>query len=125
MVIGPVVLQGARARARDPRSQYRRRHGNDPVAKVPVIVQPRTWVVLSVDARDRRNASLEYREATRGAQHVRDGDPAVSFKACFDDTPSGWPGGFLLTGPRCVRVTLAIRGRNPVQRTLRFGRKAC
>ena len=125
MVIGPVVLQGARARANDSPSHYARRHGNDPVAKVPVILRPNSRVVIRVAARDRAIASLQYREATRGATRVHEGDRAVRFRACFRDNPTGWPGGLLLKGPSCVAITLALPGRGIARRTLRFGRRAC
>jgi hypothetical protein len=126
LVVGSVILRGARARARDSRSLYKRRNGRDPGAKVGLSLAPGSRVVMSIDRRDRKHASLTYTEETRAAERVADGNPAVRFVSCFDDAPTGWPGGFVLTGPRCVRVVLDIKGRSkPARRTLEFGRDAC
>jgi hypothetical protein len=126
VVVGPAVLQGARARARDNASMYMRAHGRDPTAKVPLILRPKTRLLLAIDKRDRRGAGLTYRERTRGARRVTDGYPALRFESCWPDQRTGWPGGFILDGPRCVRVLLWVNGADePVRRTLRFGRRSC
>ncbi|MDQ3934675.1 MAG: hypothetical protein M3340_08610 [Actinomycetota bacterium] len=123
---GPVILRGVLGHGDDKRSQYRRRDGRDPGVKAGLVVEPGTEVVLSVDKRDRRKASLVYRPATRGAERVAEGDRSIRFKACFDDEPTGWPGGFVLAGPRCVRIVLDIKGQSePVRRRLEFGRDSC
>jgi hypothetical protein len=90
-----------------------------------VIVQPGTRFVLSVERGYRTRASLSYRNATRSAEHVKDGDPAVRFKACFSDIRTGWPGGFVVAGPGCVRIKIQLASHKPVRRTLRFGRHPC
>jgi hypothetical protein len=126
LVVGPTILRAARARARDRPSTYQPRRGRDVVAKVALVVQPGTRLVLSVDRRDRAGARLVYREATRGARHVAKGDGALRFASCFDDAPTGWPGGFIVAGPRCVRILVDIDGHpSAARRTLGFGRRGC
>jgi hypothetical protein len=126
VAVGPVYLQGARNRANDDSRMYVRRHGRDPTAKVPVVVEPGTRVVLRVERPYGRFASLSYRERTRAATRVAGGDHAVRFVSCFDRGRTGWAGGFLLKGPGCVRIRLEIAGRaRPAHRLLRFGRRSC
>jgi hypothetical protein len=126
LVVGPVAILGARSHARAPRYEFTPRHGRHVIRKLPVLVQPGTRFVLSVDRRDRRDARLVYREKTRGARRVSEADPALRFGSCFDDSPTGWPGGFIVAGPRCVRIELDIKGRpGPVRRKIAFGRGTC
>jgi hypothetical protein len=97
----------------------------DAVSKVPVIVQPGTRFDLTVEPPDRGRASLSYRDATRSAKRVADGDPGVRFKACFSDIRTGWPGGFVVAGPECVRIGIQVLGHKPVRRRVQFGRQSC
>jgi hypothetical protein len=121
-----VIVRGVLRHAGDPRSEYRRRHDRDPGVKAGLVAEPGAAVVLSIDKRDRAKASLVYRPQTRGAVRVAEGDSSIRFESCFEDGPTGWPGGFILAGPHCVRVVLAIEGRDkPVRRRLAFGRGTC
>jgi hypothetical protein len=126
LVVGPLTLRGALLYARSPRSDFKPRHGRHAIGKAGITLQPRARVVLSIDRGERRKARLVYREKTRGAKRVSEADPALRFSSCFEDAPSTWPGGFIVTGPRCVTITLDIKGRRePVRREIAFGRDTC
>jgi hypothetical protein len=126
VVAGPVILRGARLYGRKSRAMFRPRAGRDAAAKIGIVAQPGTRFVLSIHKRRRGQASLAYTEEARNAQRVADGERVLRFEACFEDTPSGWPGAFVMTGPGCVRINLALDGRSrPVRRKLEFGRRTC
>jgi hypothetical protein len=126
LAVGPVILRSARYPGTRPRAEFKAREGRNAAAKIPVILEPGARLVLSIDRRDRRRAVLSYREKTRAAKRVSDGDPFIRFEACWDDMRTGWPGAFIVSGPGCVRVRLDIKGRSkPATRRIAFGRGAC
>ena len=125
LVVGGVLMRGAKRHARDNPSDFEGRGERDGGAKIGLVLRPRTRLVLSIAPADRRKASLTYTRSSRNAKRVRDGHSAVRFRPCFSDAPSAFPGGLLLSGPGCVRVRFAINGRAPVTRRLAFGRGSC
>ena len=125
LVAGPVILRGALVHARRARKEYRPKGGRDGGAKMGLVLERGSEVIVSIHPKQRRYASLTYTEDTRAAERVKDGNAAVRFRSCFAEVPTGFPGGILLTGPRCIRLTLAVTGGRTYKRKIAFGRDTC
>jgi hypothetical protein len=126
VVVGPAALRGIRTWSDEPRVNLRPKDGRPALAKVPVVLAPGATLELSVSAHRRGEVGLGYTAGTRAPARVAAADPAVRFEACFGDVPTGWPGAFVLDGPRCVSFVMRVGGElRPVRRTVAFGRGAC
>jgi hypothetical protein len=123
VVVGPLVLVGARSWARVPRAALAPTRRRDAVAKLPVVLPARATARLAVPRSQRRIAGLSYTAAAREVRRTSSAEPAVRFVACADRR-TGWPGGVVLAGPACVRLAIRAGGRT-VSRQLEFGRGAC
>lgn len=126
------------------RASYRPSNGRLPVVKLPVGLRAGHTATLSVAPNQRPYAALTYREETRDARGVQDGDRAVAFKPCRADTPAfgaavprrlgalsggivgpitGWAGALILTGPRCIRLEVRVDGQRQPDIRLPLGRR--
>lgn len=88
---------------------------------------------LSVAPNQRAYAALTYREETRDARRIQNGDEAVTFKPCPAETPAfhggtvgpitGWAGALIIAGPRCVRLQVRVDGQHRPDIKLPLGRR--
>jgi hypothetical protein len=113
-------------------ASYRPGAGRLPVVKLPVGLRAGHRATLRVPASQRAHAALIFRQQTRNANRIQDGDRAVAFSPCPPYTPAfsggtvgritGWAGALLLTGPRCIRLKLRVDGRRRPDLRLTLGR---
>jgi hypothetical protein len=113
-------------------ASYRPSDGRLPVVKLPVGLRAGHRATLRVPATQRAHAALIFRQETRSANRIQDGDRAVRFSPCPPDTPAfsggtvgrttGWAGALMVTGPRCVRLKLRVDGRRRPDLRLPLGR---
>jgi hypothetical protein len=135
VIAGPLILYGLREAAREPRSSFRERHGRFQPWKAVTEVASDGEVTLRIPSRYRKRVSLLYRFG-RGSQfgyRLSEGDFAVRFKPCPPDEPrrSGhgtvgprtqFNGGFVVAGPLCVELRVAVRGEGrDIRRHVSFG----
>ena len=109
--------------------------------KILVVLEPGQSATVTIAARARSVAALAYDQAAlrrvsaAAGDHVplSTGEPSVRFEACARphagepwNRGTQFPGYFLVSGRRCVGITVRVEGRPaPLGRTLRFGRAAC
>ena len=109
--------------------------------KILIVLEPGQVATLTIAARARSVAALAYDQAAlrrvsaAAGDHVpvSAGEPSVRFKACARphvgepwNRGTQFPGYFLVSGRRCVGITVRVEGRPAaLQRTLRFGRTRC
>ena len=104
--------------------------------KAGVLVPAGMRATLSIAARARDWAALDYAPHLPGVARDPDGDPVVRFQACaahepafsFDGTVgpvTGFPGGFVLTRPGCVPLEVRVAGRPVARRVVSFGAGRC
>ena len=107
--------------------------------KVLVVVEPRAVVTVTIRERSVPFAALGYgvREMPRdprGSVPLTAGSRGVRFVACRHANPGAepwnrgtqFPGYFLVSGRRCVDLTVSYGARpTVVRRTLRFGAPRC
>jgi len=115
------------------RASYRPRAGWLAGAKLPVGVRAGHKAELRVSAAGRDHAALLYREATRDANRIDDGDVAVVFEPCRADAPAfsggtvgsitGWAVALIVTGPQCVRLEVWVDGTRRPDILLPLGRR--
>jgi hypothetical protein len=113
-------------------ASYRPSAGRLPVVKLPVGLRAGHRSTLRVPATQRAHAALLFRQQTRNANRIQDGDRAVTFSPCPPDTPAlsggtvgritGWAGALMLTGPGCIRLKLRVDGRRRPDLRLPLGR---
>lgn len=123
----------ARDMPRLSRASYRPRAGRLAGVKLPIGLRAGHSATLRVSAVHREHAALLYRDQTRLANRVEDGDEAVNFKPCQADTPAfsggtvgpitGWAGALIVTGPRCIRLELRVDGERRPDIRLPLGRR--
>jgi hypothetical protein len=134
IVRGPFALVTvARDLPRLSRASYRPRGGRLAGVKLPVGLRDGHTATLSVAPAQRAHVALMYREATRDATSITEGDDAVSFRPCPAATPAfsggtvgpvtGWAGELMVTGPRCVRLELRVDGERRRNIRLPLGRR--
>jgi ribosomal protein L39E len=117
--VGPISFLGLPAWADATRSEL----AESPQKKVLAIVRGGATVTVSVARQARGYVSLAYDPALFDASPgVRDGDPAVRFRACREETQ--FNGAFLVEGRRCVAVEIRWDGRRE-RRVASFGRRRC
>src|SRR3954451_23172131 len=88
-------------------ASYRPSAGRLPVVKLPVGLRAGHRATLRVAAAQRAHAALIFRQQTRNANRIQDGDRAVTFSPCPPDTPAlsggsvgrttGWAGALMLS----------------------------
>lgn len=115
------------------RASYRPRAGRLAGVKLPVGLRPGHRATLRVTPAQRGHAALLYRNQTRDASRVRDGDQAVAFEPCPTDAPAfiggtvgpitGWAGALIVTGPRCIRLEVRVDGDRRPDIRLPLGRR--
>ena len=118
---GPFALVTSASTLRRLRGEsYRPKRGRDASVKLPVALRAGHRATLRVSPAQRRDAALMFTDRTRGARRVADADRTVVFEPCAADAPAfsggvvgpitGWAGGMIVSGPRCVRLQLWIDG---------------
>src|SRR5215213_8087368 len=132
--IGPVAFYGLK-RLADPRefARFAEREDGRVFVKTALKVRARRVVTISVARADRADAGLTFApDAPRAG-----GVPAVRFTACDEDERAFsyigmvgpitvFTGGFSLAGPRCVTLSVRVRGRRaPYVRDVPFGTRRC
>jgi hypothetical protein len=124
VVIGPVVLLGARMTTRH-RPDAFNKHGY----KVPVTVPEGGAATLSVPRRLRGRIGLVFSHRTQD-RVWRDGvsaaDSTVRFTACEPAGKpgrTGWAGGIAVDRRRCARLVVRVAGKPPVTRPVPLGRR--
>ena len=109
--------------------------------KLLVVLEPGQVATVTIVARARSVAALAYdraslqRVSARAGDHspLSAGEPSVRFEACARphvgkrwNRGTQFPGYFLVSGRRCVAVTVRVEGEPAaLRRTLRFGRASC
>ena len=109
--------------------------------KLLVVLEPGQVTTITIAARARSVAALAYDQASlrrvsaAAGTHapLSAGEPSVRFEACARphvgkrwNRGTQFPGYFLVSGRRCVAVTMRVDGEPAaLRRTLRFGRAAC
>jgi len=95
--------------------------------KVLVGVAAGSTVTVTVPESARRHVALLYDsprvESTDGRYSLSDGEVEVTFEGC-DDPDTGFPGSFLVAGPRCVELELRL-GDDVERIMLAFGVSTC
>jgi hypothetical protein len=130
---GPfAIVTTARDVARQPAAAFRPRRGRLGGAKLPVALRAGHRATLSVTPGQRASVALQARPATRAATTIRAADAAVTYTSCPAGTPAygggtvgpitGWAGAVIVSGPRCVRLELAIDGVPQPEIALPLGR---
>src|SRR3954468_15042360 len=133
MVRGPFALVTIkRELPRLSGASYRPGAGRLPVVKLPVGLRAGHRATLRVPASQRAHAALIFRQQTRNANRIQDGDRAVAFSPCPPYTPAfsggtvgritGWAGALTLSGPRCIRLRVRVDGRRRPDIRLPLGR---
>jgi hypothetical protein len=85
--------------------------------KVLVVVDSAETVTVSVPVAEQRSFTLLYDSAkfNKSSYRVSDGEWQVIFHACkWQETSgfvSGFNGGFIVAGPRCVKLSVSVKGR--------------
>src|SRR5215213_6336737 len=132
--IGPVAFYGLK-RLADPRefARFAEREDGRVFVKTALKVRARRVVTISVARADRSDAGLTFAPDAPRAGAV----PAVRFTACDEDERAFsyigvvgpitvFTGGFSLAGPRCVTLSVRVRGRRaPYVRDVPFGTRRC
>lgn len=89
--------------------------------KLPITLAHGRTVTVTIGRADRRHARLVFRPAAVRAvdrEGITGGDAAIRLRPCGARRGSGragWPGGFVVDEPRCVRVRVDVAG-GPVHR---------
>jgi hypothetical protein len=123
VVIGPLVLLGARQTAWH-RPDAFNRHGY----KIPVTLPEGTTATLSVPERLTGRVGLVFSHRTQDRAWrlgVRGADTAVRFTACQptgEPGRTGWPGGLVVDRRRCVTLVVTVPGAASVSRRVPLGR---
>jgi hypothetical protein len=141
VIAGPLILYGLRDAARIPAPMLRGRRGRFRPWKAVTEVAHDHEVTLAIPPRFRKRVALLYRfgGGTRLGYKLSEGDPAVRFKPCAPNEPrrSGrgtvgprtqFNGGFVVAGPTCVELHVAMAGRvRDIRRRVSFGthRRRC
>lgn len=134
VVRGPFALVTVRSDLpRLSRASYQPRAGRLAGIKLPVGLHTGHTATLQISTHQRKRAALLYRDQTRTANRVKDGDAAVSFEPCSADTPAflggtvgpitGWAGALIVTGPGCFRLKLHTDGKRRSDIRLPLGRR--
>jgi hypothetical protein len=128
LVVGPLVLTGARGRPQFAPSF----HGQ----KFPLLLKAGHQVTLALSKSTRKFAALGYGPLPQGDVGVREAHRVVTFIACRRGQPSGstaggesvtfWSGGVLSTGPRCIPIAVWIDGaKRPRRIVIHLGVTRC
>ena len=134
VIRGPFALVTvARDLPRLSQRSYRPRDGRLSGVNLPVGLRVGHSATLGVAPNQRAYAALAYREETRDARRIQNGDEAVAFKPCPADTPAfdggtvdtitGWAGALIIAGPRCVRLQVRVDGQRRSDIELPLGRR--
>jgi hypothetical protein len=135
VIAGPLILYGLREAASAPASDFRSRHGRFQPWKAVTEVAHGNDVLLLIQRRSGRGASLLYRFPSRArfGYRLSDGALAVRFKPCPPDEPrrvgqgtvgsrTQFNGGFVVAGPQCVELRVAVLGwPREIRRLVPFG----
>jgi hypothetical protein len=123
VVAGPVVFVGIEGYERLGDRWFRVREGRAPAIKVLLVVRGKDPVTISI-AGD-VPASLAYDPAMWRSSNVvplSAGDAAVTFEPCGGGPQrTQFNGAFLVSGPRCVPVEVAIPSGETLRAELPFG----
>ncbi|MDP9134584.1 MAG: hypothetical protein M3N56_07120 [Actinomycetota bacterium] len=119
LVIGPLVLVGARAYSSP---ETVRRFGGQ---KYPALVAAGHTVKVAMSARARKSNALTYADSVHSSRSVADGLRIVTFQSCSrrdagsdaDGRPvTFWSGGILASAPRCLRLKIWVDGASTPRR---------
>jgi hypothetical protein len=128
--VGPVAFVQAKAFARWPRSSLAPLRGTTDrydAQKVLVVVDSAATVTVSVPVAEQRSFALLYDSAkfNKSSYRVADGEWQVTFHACkWQETSgfvSGFNGGFIVAGPRCVKLSVSVKGKGRSRLALPLG----
>jgi len=106
--------------------------GLDRPYKVVLRIKTGAVATLSVPRAQRAVVALAYAKGSangpthRAEMRVRDGQTAVRFKSCtnVDQAHTEFGGGFVVAGPRCARLEVAVAGRpGPLRLNVPFARR--
>jgi hypothetical protein len=142
VLAGPLAFYSADQYAEQPASLFAPLPGNDGYyagQKLLVLVRRGAAATVVVSGSGRRYAALLYNAAAwndRNAYRIKDGESAVTFKACKQgETASvGGPlnamtqfnGGFVVAGARCLPLEVRVQGEErTIPVTLSFGAGHC
>jgi hypothetical protein len=127
--MGPVAFKGlGRVASRAGLERFSVPRGDGYAMKIPLFVRAGRVVTVSIAPADRSIAGLTF------ASSLDRPVPAVRFVACEKDHPAWsyeggvgpitfFPGGFRVTEPACVILSVRVRGRRaPYKRTVPFGK---
>jgi hypothetical protein len=126
LVVGTAAIIGFKTAIAEPDASFRPRQGRDRLWKLPVVLRPSGRLMLSIPREAAQHVRLSYRPSTRGATKVSDGDRTLLFESCRSGVSgganTGWPGGFIVDGPRCrVPVAVSVGGAPPGRYAISFG----
>jgi hypothetical protein len=140
VIAGPLVFYSVDQYAGQPASTFAPIPGRDgyyPGQKLLVLVRRGAVATVVVPESKRRYAALLYNPAAwndRNAYKIEDGESAVRFRACKEETPLGGPpnamtqfnGSFVIAGAHCLPLEVLVRGtERMILVTLSFGSGQC
>ena len=130
ITIGPVTFIGLRSVESAKPSRFVPKSGRSQGQKVLAVVRNGTSVTVQVSPEE--HVALLYDPKTFSAHSVSEGDSAVTLESCkAGESPFGaqaakhatqFNGGFIVDGPRCVRIDVQVAGGVTGTRSIPFGR---
>jgi hypothetical protein len=129
LTIGPLTFRGAAKLADAPRGWFVPRAGRQfATVKSGATVEAGRAVTVVVSPRDRAAVRLAYLRESGSAirfEPCRRSESAFSYDGVIGPR-TGWAGGFLVTGPHCVRIEVWVDGHErPLRRTISLGKGRC
>ena len=145
LIVGPVVFRGFRATSRfaareGGRGFYEIRDGQYHTLKFVTEAKAGVDVIVAIAPESEKRAAMLYEldgvEYGRYGVPFEQGEQAVRFRGCPADHPAGSPrfygrrtvgpftqfnGGFMFTGPQCLKLDLYVEGRPARRYTEPFG----
>lgn len=112
VMIGPLMLVGARQAANLPERAFRPRAGRYGAVKMLAVVKGSSDVTVSVPDGDRDSVRLLYNPDARANRYgflLSAGHTRVTFKGCRDIEPQ-YNGGFIAAEPTCLSLDVQSEG---------------
>jgi hypothetical protein len=135
LVIGPVAFANLKRAASESAEYFEPRAGRRfAIWKAAASVRANERVTASIPGRYRRVARLDYPAPGQAAHQPT---ARITFIACPSDEPAfsyegpvgrrtGFAGGFLVAGARCVPLNIRVAGReHPIRARVPFGVRDC
>jgi hypothetical protein len=136
VVVGPFAFAWIRQARKTTRASIARAYrAGQGAFKILAVIQRGHEVTVTVLSGERRHVALLYdRSAFNRVQRVANGEQAVTFRACPPSAgapPQNWAaatqfnGGIIVDSPRCVRLTIHVRGGPTRMIAAPFGPASC